>query len=201
MKKRTYVIFSISFCIFLILSYLVLTKNDIYIDTYIYNYVSKFINPNMTYFVKILTNIGGAFVVIFISILSLIVLKRKIYSFLISINLILITVFQVMLKHIFLRSRPLDINLIDETGYSFPSGHSITAFVFYGFIIYLIYKSNINNKLKSIYIVILSLFIFIVGFSRIYLGVHFFTDVLGAFSFGICYLIIYINIVETHYLK
>ena len=113
-----------------------------------------------------------------------------------SINLVTITLFQLILKSIFTRSRPVDINLIEETGYSFPSGHSLTVMAFYGFIIYLIYISKLNKKSKIIYISLFSLIILVVGLSRIYLGVHFFTDVLGAFTFAISYLIIYTNIIK-----
>lgn len=99
-----------------------------------------------------------------------------------------------MLKNTFLRERPTGINIISETGYSFPSGHSLTAMAFYGFIIYLIYKSNIKNK--KIYIILLGLIIFLIGISRIYLGVHFATDVLAGFIISIIFLICYIHVLE-----
>ena len=114
-----------------------------------------------------------------------------------TINLVCITILQIVLKNIFARVRPVDINLIEETGYSFPSGHSLTAFAFYGFIIYLIYKSNITKRRKIIFTTMFSLFIFIVGLSRVYLGVHFFTDVVGAFTFSLAYLIIYTHIINN----
>ena len=107
------------------------------------------------------------------------------------------TATQMLLKNIFVRVRPIDINLIEETGYSFPSGHSLTAFAFYGFIIYLIYNSNLNKRSKRIFITLFSLVILVVGLSRVYLGVHFFTDVIGAFSFALSYLIIYIYIINS----
>ena len=113
-----------------------------------------------------------------------------------SINLVIITILQYILKYTFLRTRPVDINLIEETGYSFPSGHSLTAMAFYGFIIYLINTSKLTKINKVIYTIILSILILISGFSRIYLGVHFFTDVIGAFSFSLAYLIIYISIIK-----
>ena len=193
-KYLKWILCLISFIIFIILSVLVLTKNDIYIDKVVYKFVSKFIFDDLTSVIKILTNIGGALVVIVITIITLI--KNRKYGTYMTINLILITILQIILKHIFLRNRPVDINLIEETGYSFPSGHSLTAMAFYGFIIYLVYISNINKRSKIIYISLFSIFILIVGLSRIYLGVHFFTDVMGAFTFSFSYLVIYIDIIK-----
>lgn len=197
MKKcLKWIICFVSLLIFIILSVLVLTRNDIALDSWFYSIIAKNITNNLTTVVKYLTNLGGAFVVIGITIFVFVFFKNKKYSWYMTLNLVFITIFQVILKNIFLRQRPVNINLIEETGYSFPSGHSLTAFAFYGFIIYLICKSNLNRKSKTIFIVLFSFLIFIVGVSRIYLGVHFFTDVVGAFCFSLSYLIIYISIIS-----
>ena len=153
-------------------------------------------NNNFTYIVKFITFLGSASVVIFINILILIVLKNKKIGILLSANLIVITIFQYTLKPIFGRIRPVDINLIEETSYSFPSGHSLTAMAFYGFIIYLIYKSNL--KYKKLLITLLSILILLIGLSRVYLGVHFITDVLGGFTFSVFYLILFIELTKKH---
>ena len=114
-----------------------------------------------------------------------------------SLNLILITIFQLVLKNIFTRGRPIDINLIEEKGYSFPSGHSLTSMAFYGFIIYLISKSDLSKKIKILFITVLSIIILLVGLTRIYLGVHYATDVIGGFTFSLIYIIIYTNIIKN----
>ena len=195
-KYLKWIICSISLIIFIILSVLVLTKKDIYLDSFIYGIVSKYISSNLTLIVKNLTHLGRAIVVIGITVFVLLFFKNKKYALYMAINLVSITILQVILKNIFARVRPLDINLIEETGYSFPSGHSLTAFVFYGFIIYLIYKSNLSKRSKNIFITMFSTFIFVVGLSRVYLGVHFFTDVIVAFTFSLAYLIIYTHIID-----
>ena len=195
-KYLKWIICFISLIIFIFLGILVLTKNDIYIDSIVYNFISKYISQNLTNNLKILTHLSSTIIVVLITLLVLLFYKNKKYGIFMAIDLILITIFQYILKFSFLRVRPSSINLIEETGYSFPSGHSLTAFVFYGFIIYLIYKSNINKKSKKIYIVLCSIIIFVVGISRIYLGVHFFTDVVGAFCFALSFLIIYTHIIK-----
>lgn len=191
-----WIICILSFIVFVILSILVITKNDIYLDSCIYNFISKFIKNSLTSIIKWMTYIGSAVAVISITLFTLLYFKNKKYGLFMSIDLVCITIIQLILKNIISRNRPLDIGLIEETGYSFPSGHSLTSMAFYGFIIYLIYNSKLNKKSKKIYITLFILLILITGFSRIYLGVHYFTDVLGGFTLSISYLIIYTSIIK-----
>lgn len=195
-KYLKWIIFTISFIIFIILSILVLSKKDIAIDALVYNKISPLIKNNLTNNIKLLTYLGSGVVVIGITVFIIIFFKNKKYGLFLSIDLVLITIIQIILKNIFTRSRPLDIGLIKEKGYSFPSGHSLTSMAFYGLIIYLIYNSKLKSQEKIIYITLFSIFILIVGLSRIYLGVHFFTDVVGGFTFSICFLIIYTSIIK-----
>ena len=99
-------------------------------------------------------------------------------------------------KSIFTRSRPIGINLIDETGFSYPSGHSMVSLSFYGFITYLLLKNCKNNLIKTIIIISSIILISLVGFSRIYLGVHYLSDVIGGFLLATIYLNLYINIIK-----
>ena len=101
-----------------------------------------------------------------------------------------------IIKHIIRRSRPVGFRLVKQGGYSFPSGHTMVSVAFYGFLIYLIYKRVKNKYLKITLITLLSILIFMIGCSRIYLGVHYTSDVLAGFSLSIAYLIIYISIVN-----
>ena len=195
-KKKKWFVCIISLVVFIILSILVLTKKDIFIDSFVYNFLSNYITSDLTKSVVMLTNLGSAFTVIGIVVVVLIIFKNKKYGLFMSLNLIIITILQLILKSIFTRSRPIDISLIEETGYSFPSGHSLTVMAFYGLIVYFIYKSSLNKNSKILFITLFSLVILVVGLSRVYLGVHFFTDVLGAYCFSIFYLIIYTSVID-----
>lgn len=198
MKKNTkWIICVVCFLIFLILGFLVLTEKDIYLDSFVYKFISGYISNDLTRNVKYLTSLASAIVVIIITVFTFIFFKNKKYGFFMVVDLIIITLFQFILKYSFARVRPVDINLIEESGYSFPSGHSLTAMAFYGLIIYFIHRSNLSKKSKIIYTILFSIIIFIVGLSRIYLGVHFFTDVLGGFAFSISFLIIYTNFIDS----
>ena len=108
----------------------------------------------------------------------------------------IITILNQLLKRILQRPRPTEYRIIEETGYSFPSGHSMISMAFYGYLIYLIYKYVKNKYIKWISIVLLSILICAVGISRIYLGVHYTSDVLGGFLISISYLIIYISAIN-----
>lgn len=197
MKKYIkYIICLICLIIFTILAFLVVTKKELIIDTIVYNFISNFITNELTLIVKFITFLGGGTVIILITFLSLMLLKNKRIGLFIGLDLILITIFQYILKPLIGRVRPIGINLIEEKSFSFPSGHSLTAMAFYGFIIYLIFKSKL--KYKKVYIVLLSILILLIGLSRVYLGVHFITDVLGGFIFSLGYLIIFIELIKKH---
>lgn len=101
-----------------------------------------------------------------------------------------------ILKNIFIRTRPLDYFLIEQAGYSFPSGHSMVSMSFYTTMTYLLIKKIKTKEMKSILWLINSLIISSIGFSRIYLGVHWPTDVLMGFVIGLIFTYISIRIVE-----
>ena len=125
--------------------------------------------------------------------LLFITIKNKKTSLLIGINLVTITILNQLLKFVLQRPRPTEFKIINETGYSFPSGHSMISMAFYGFLIYLIYKNVKNKYLKTFLISFLSILIIMIGISRIYLGVHYTSDVCAGFLVSISYLVLYIN--------
>jgi membrane-associated phospholipid phosphatase len=87
------------------------------------------------------------------------------------------------MKLVFARPRPLLWpRLIQETSYSFPSGHALGAMVLYGFLAYLLVRRH-PGQTRSIYGIAAGL-IMAIGFSRLYLGVHYPTDVLGGYLVG-----------------
>lgn len=162
-----------------------------------YNFISTYlINDFVTPIAKVVTNLGGAQILILITIILLIVLKNKKISLSIVLNLIISTGLNLLLKNIVQRPRPNEFRMISETGYSFPSGHSMVSMAFYGYLIYLIYKNVENKKIKWTSISILSIIILTIGTSRIYLGVHYTSDVLAGFIIAISYLIIYTSIMK-----
>ena len=84
--------------------------------------------------------------------------------------------------------------MVMEKSYSFPSGHAMISVLFFGSIIYLVNKHNL--KYKKLITFSLSTFILLIGISRIYLGVHYLTDVVGGYLLGFIVLFLIIHLFE-----
>lgn len=167
-----------------------------------YKIISTFLISDFTTTIaKFITNFGGAIFLIILTVVLVILIKNKKIGLSIFSNLVIITVLNQLLKRVLQRPRPTEYRIIEETGYSFPSGHSMVSMAFYGYLIYLIYKYINNKHLKRTLIIILSVLICIIGVSRIYLGVHYTSDVLGGFLISFAYLIIYIELVNKFVLE
>lgn len=193
-KNTKWIILFICLIGFLALAEDVFNKEIMKGDIIGYKMVSTFlISDFATPIAKFITNFGGAIFLIILTILLLVVLKNKKVGLSICTNLVVVTILNQLLKRLLQRPRPTEFRIIEETGYSFPSGHSMVSMAFYGYLIYLIYRFVKNKYLKWISIVLLSLLICLIGISRIYLGVHYTSDVLGGFLISISYLVIYIS--------
>lgn len=191
--------FIVFICLILVIGILedVLEDEILKLDIYGYDLISKFlISDFVTPIAKNITHLGGAIFIIILSLILLISIKNKRIGILIWINLGISVLLNQALKFIIQRPRPTEFRIINESGYSFPSGHSMVSAAFYGFLIYLIYKNVKNKYLKWSLITLLSLVILTIGTSRIYLGVHYTSDVIAGFLISISYLIIF-----THFAK
>ena len=154
--------------------------------------ISDFVTP----IAKFITNFGGAIFLSIATIALLVLIKNKKIGLSIFSNIVIITILNQLLKRILRRPRPTEFRIVEETGYSFPSGHSMVSMAFYGYLIYLIYRYIKNKYIKWSLIVLLSILICLIGISRIYLGVHYTSDVLGGFLLSISYLVVYISLIK-----
>ena len=188
--------FIVFICLILVIGILedVLEDEILKLDIYGYDLVSKFlISDFVTPIAKNITHLGGAIFLITLSLILLLIIKNKKIGILIWLNLGISVLLNQALKFIIQRPRPTEFRIINESGYSFPSGHSMVSAAFYGFLIYLIYKNVKNKYLKWSLITLLNLVILTIGISRIYLGVHYTSDVIAGFLISISYLIIFIH--------
>ena len=182
---------------FLIFAKSVFHKEIMEADIVGHNFIINYLmSDTLTVCAKFITNFGGAICLITITVISFLVIKNKKIGIAIAINLLMQSILNLSIKSIFQRPRPIEYKLIEESGYSFPSGHSMASMAFYGFIIYLVYKNIKNKYIKWSLIVLLTLLIITIGFSRIYLGVHYTSDVLGGFLLTIAYLMLYTSIIQ-----
>lgn len=199
-KNLKWIILFLCLILFLELALDVFQKEIMTKDVLGYKFISTYvISDFITPIAKVITQMGGAITLIFITIVLLLFLKNKKIGIAIAINLGVATALNLLLKHIVQRPRPTEYIMISETGYSFPSGHSMVSMAFYGFLIYLIYRQVESKKLKWGLIIMLLLLIIAIGISRIYLGVHYTSDVLAGFTISLSYLIIYTSIVKKLY--
>ena len=191
MKKVLY----LSLIGFILVTLFVVIKKDLYIDTYLYKYISMLINKNLTSIIRIITNIGSVVFSIIIIIITSILLykynkKDDLKYFLIIMIIGNITSFT--LKLIIARNRPDILRLMIENTYSFPSGHTFITTLLYGSILVLL-----NKYYKKSYVLwtIYGILVMLIMFTRIYLGVHYFSDTLGGFFLGIIFLFIFYKLV------
>lgn len=201
-KNLKWIVLFICLIGFLALAEDVFNKEIMNGDIVGYKLVSTFlISDFATPIAKFITNFGGAIFIIILTVVLFVLIKNKKIGISIISNLVIIIAINQILKRIVQRPRPTEYRIIEETGYSFPSGHSMVSMAFYGYLIYLIYKYVKNKYLKWISIILLSILICSIGISRIYLGVHYTSDVLGGFFISISYLIIYISAVNKFFIE
>jgi undecaprenyl-diphosphatase len=158
------------------------------LDWAIYEWISQFAAPSFTKGVVLVTELGSGKLIIFLGILlSLFLFKklnRKRESLLLLIAIAGSVLLNEGLKLVFQRSRPELVHLVEAGGYSFPSGHAMNSFVFYGMLGFILWQIFKGIYAKTISLLVCSLLPLAIGLSRIYLGVHFATDVIAGFAAG-----------------
>lgn len=194
-KNIIIIVLSLLFIVLCILVKLDLLSN---IDESVYKFITSNMNDTTTNIYKVITFFGSTIFMVGLCVLLLvlfIILKKNIYGYIISGTLIFSTIMNNVIKVIIRRERPIYM-IVRETTFSFPSGHTMASLSMYGILIYLINKSNMNKKLKIILSIILGMIPLMVATSRIYLGAHYFSDILGAIMLATIVLLI-----STKYIK
>ncbi len=200
MKKLKWNFFAVFIIIFGIIAYFVINHQTGDFDSFVYNMVTFFKTDYFTGFYKFITFFASEVMILLVSLVLIIAFKNKKYGAFALLNAISILILNILLKLIFMRDRPYDLMIITESGYSFPSGHAMASLGFYGFIIYLLWHFNITKRMKILFSIMLSILILLIGMSRIYLGVHYASDVLAGYMVSGAYLILYITFIRK-YLK
>ena len=193
-KHKKILIASFSIILFVIILRSVMKEEMTFYDKYAYNLLVETLrNDVLTVIMKFFTFLCSVEVLATVCVVSFIFMKDKTKASLISINLLINVLLNTIVKHIIGRPRPLGYRLIEESGYSFPSGHSMVSMAFYGYIVYLIYKNEKVIWRRNLFCILLLLMICFIGMSRIYLGVHYASDVLAGFFLSIAYLMLFIT--------
>jgi undecaprenyl-diphosphatase len=179
-----------SFLIYFLTYYIISEKENI-IDYKVFLMVRQIINPAGLKAAKIVTILGTGNFLIPAYILIVIYLEKRNYrrlAYLTAVTAVSSLVLGWILKWVFHRSRPLKHLVSGAGGYSFPSGHALGGFIFSGLILYLLWKTKHKVYIKSLVSFLILLLGFGIGISRIYLHVHYATDVLGSLLLAIWWL-------------
>lgn len=162
--------------------------------------ISDLNSTSTTKLMLILTFFGSAIFIIpgyfLLAAIIYYVTKNRILSIIIIVIGLLSRLLLYLIKNIFQRDRPLEPLIEDVSGFSYPSGHSFSSFALYGLITYFIWKSNIKKRLKWIFSILLILFAVSIALSRVYLNVHYASDVIAGFCLSLIWLSLSFFILE-----
>lgn len=202
-----WIIFGICVIAFIIILCAVIRFKVLPLDSWVINLIVNNIRrPWLTAFFKVFTFFGEAKLLISFGLIGALIgffiLKDRKRSFCYISNLIIIGGTNWVIKHIVQRPRPeTNFRLVEENGFSFPSGHAMVSTAFYGMIIYYAWNHIENKTLRNLVCIGLTVLIIMIDFSRVYLGVHYLSDVLAGSLISIAYLIVAVEFAKMFIFK
>jgi undecaprenyl-diphosphatase len=184
--------FFIAVGIFAVIAHEIVFENEDWFDSRAFHFFNKYSTPGLIEVFKIITFFGSSYFLFpayFVLVGWLLIRKRKRDAINIGIIGVTSTALMFAMKAIFHRHRP-DLPLFKElTNYSFPSGHSLSSFIFCCVLIWLAWKTSWSKPWKYITSILLVLFSISIGISRIVLRYHYASDVLAGFCLGFAWVL------------
>lgn len=168
------------------------------LDQNVADFIKNNFSSNLEKIFNFTSDLIGIYTLIIIIVCILLKFKNKLYIKLTLVTYTFTLLITSISKIIISRPRPLIEVTATIDKYSFPSGHTLVSFVMYYFMAYIL-TINSDKYTKIAYYIISTILVFTVAFSRLYLGVHYFTDVIGAIIFGIVILLMIINIIKKNF--
>lgn len=188
------VIFFACLWLLLVVADMVFEDMNFSFDEHIFELIKPYINDGNTRLMQSITFFGSHYFLLPANILLVLVFlfikKHRWYSLKIAAVSITSTAVMFFLKALLQRQRPLVPVISKVHGYSFPSGHSFSSLVFFGIISYIAFKTIKTSWLKWLTIIFSFSFALLIGFSRIYLKVHFASDVIAGICLGVIWLVL-----------
>ncbi|MGN1012817.1 MAG: phosphatase PAP2 family protein [Clostridia bacterium] len=197
MSKKNLFLIICAIILFIILSIAIKADYLYGFESWIYSEATEHMSDFLTTILIIITNIGGPIGIMCVCAIIFAIPKLR-NRVAIPVTLAVTSSFflNIILKQLFARERPNILRLVSESFYSFPSGHAMVNMALYSILIIYAYKLINNTKLKySIYAILTSL-ILAIGFTRIYLGVHYAGDIIGGWLIGFVVSIIVYSIMK-----
>lgn len=194
-----WLLFLASIIVFLYLGREIMEGDKVWLDEAGFAFAASLSSPFMDGFIKFVTFFGsGQFLTpaaLALVAFYLFIRKHRWNSLRVPVVALGSISLNVILKYFFDRQRPMS-PLVEASGLSFPSGHSMVAASFYGLLIYLVWHNVRDVRLRNTLIVLLSVFVLLIGFSRIYLRVHYPTDVVAGLAAGFLWVVVGISVLH-----
>ncbi|WP_205507951.1 phosphatase PAP2 family protein [Longitalea arenae] len=182
------IVFTVSLLLFLFIAYRVFYLDKTGADERAFAFAHSLVNDNMTRLMEFITFFGSHYFLIPANLLLcfyFLIRKRGRYSIKVSAIALSSVLIMLGLKLLFNRHRPLIPLLEPARGLSFPSGHAFMSVCFYGLLMIIIWREERPKPVLKWTLLILVIALLLgIGFSRIYLRVHYFTDVIAGFCIG-----------------
>lgn len=187
-RKFNKILSIVALSIFIILGLMVRNSSEgILFDVALLEYIHSYTNPLVLNIMKFISFIGSGYFLVPVLTLAILytLIKKKYYiTKLLLVSSLGSWVLNYILKFLINRTRPLDFFLVQQGGLSYPSGHSMVSMSMYLTFAYLICREEYFNDKKKIVYAVAIVDVLLMGISRMYLGVHWPTDIIGGFIMG-----------------
>lgn len=185
-------VFLASLLLFIVIANEMVMERENGLDLIAFEQLQKITTPPTTRFMVFITFFGSSYFLLpaYAVLIAYFLLFKKLRTLSLNVAAVGITSIIILfsLKAIFHRHRPLDPLVQNVNGFSFPSGHSFSAFTFFGLLIYILWKQKMNAVVRWVVSAFLFLFACAIALSRVYLHVHFASDVVAGFCLCIVWL-------------
>ncbi len=175
-------------------------SGGIYFDQRIISSISQNVTPTLKSIMIVISFLGSArfYIPVYLIVVAIFIKYKKYLNSIVIVNGVLgSAILNFIIKGYYLRIRPEEFFKIEEIGFSFPSGHSMVAASSYFILTYILFREKPWNFKKIISWLATFVLVLAIGYSRIYLGVHWPTDVIAGLSLGFIWAYLNMIIVET----
>ena len=200
-KYLNFILAAILIAVLVLIMIFIKNGNIVGFDNGVYNLVTSNTNDFLDNMYKVFTFLASTAFVVGTCIFILVFMKNKKIAGIIFGSVAISTIVNNVIKWIFRRPRPEVRKLVVEKTFSFPSGHTMAAVTLYGILIFFVMRSKLNKNVKIAISIVLGLLPICVAVSRIYLGAHFASDVIGAAITSTALLLIETYFIEKHHDK
>ncbi|MFL5739351.1 MAG: phosphatase PAP2 family protein [Flavisolibacter sp.] len=185
-------VFLLALALFAFIANEMVLENENNLDRLAFQHLAHITNPSVTGVMVIITFFGSSYFLLpaYLLLIGYFLIFKKTRRLSLDVAAIGISssIILFSLKAIFHRHRPLDPLVKNVNGFSFPSGHSFSSFTLFGLLIYILWNHKINPVLRWVLTILFILFATAIAFSRVYLHVHFASDVIAGFCLCILWL-------------